>query len=353
MGKNIENLEQKFQEMDKRYKEVPKRKWNFRLTTLIFMTISFFMAIVLSIARDNSIDKIVTRYLEATDCETLYTLYDNIATRGNTTALAWYEQNMLGISNNTALAGISWNCEANKSNMNVIGDIVAFCDEESGGLKVNVSGETVYSGQSSVGEIIATKECVYFIDETDGDSLHIYSIDTDQEKKLIDDSVCQFALYGNYIFYLNNADKIIRYSLETAEMNDVVDNVQRFYFADDLIVQNGTDIVCVKLDGSSYTTLLPDALLVGADSERVYYTNFGMPTEDISTEVESESSKIQGIEAISDVLQENSAEQEMEEEYILFAINLSTKEKQPIDERNSFIRAVYVTEEGIFVDTVD
>lgn len=349
MAKRVETLEQQFRKMDKK---ISRRKWRFRLATMLFVFFSFFMTIVLSIARDNAKDKKVKEYLEAMDSETLYTLYDNIGTRGNIVALAWYEQNLLGISNNIALAGISWSCEANKCNRNIIGDVVALCDDKSGALKVIVSEKTAYVGKNIVGEIIATKDIVYFVDKTDEKSIHSYNIGTGEEKRLINDSVCQFALYGNYIFYLNDAEKIMRYSLETEEVNEVVDNVQRFYLAGGLIVQNGTDIVCVELDGTSHITLVSNALLVGADSEYVYYTDFGMVAYDINTETVGEGSENKNRKNTLTTMEENIVDKEVGGKYILYAIALSTKEKRVIDESNDFIRAVYVTEEGILVDTV-
>lgn len=346
MAKSTKNSEQQFDKMNKENKKEQKGKWKFKGVILFFVVFSFFTTIILFLVGNNDKEKMVERYLEVTDSQTLNTIYDNNRTRGDAAALVWYEQNMLGISNNTALAGVSWNCDVNKNNKNVIGDIIALRDSNTSGLKVTISGETVYSGEDSVGEIIATKESVYFIDETDNNSIHIYNIDTGEEKKLIDDSVCQFALYGNYIFYLNDEEKIIRYSLKTEEVKDVVNNVQRFYLTDNLVVQNGTNIVYVKLDGSSYTTLVSNALLVGADSEHVYYINFGISVDAINTkEVEENFEK--------DIIEKATIDKEIKGNYVLFAINLSTKENIAIEGRDSLIRAVYVTEKGICIDTVE
>lgn len=352
MAKSTGNLEQRFQEMDKKYKKVPKRKWMFRLSTLLFVVFSFCMAITLSIARDNAKTEILNQYLQATDSETLNTLYDNFGVRGNALALDWFEQNMLGIPNNTALAGKSWNCNVNKNNRNEIGQVIAFCDTKTGGLKVNVDGKNVYSGKDSVGEIIATNDAVYFINETEDDALYVYNIENGKADKLISESIRQFAIYGNHIFYLNDAEKVARYSIETGMIYDVADNIQRFYLSDGLIVQNETNVMHVELDGSAYTPLVSNALLVGADAQHAYYTNFGISADVLQAEIIAENFENQEGKN-TEVLEENVINKEIKGDYILFAINLSTKEKVAIDGRNSFIRAIYITEEGIYVDTVE
>lgn len=353
MVKSTKNLEQYFQEeMDKKYKRVPKRKWMFRLSTLLFVGFSLFMTMILSIVRDNAKTEILNQYLQATDSETLNTLYDNVGVRGNALALEWYEQNMLGIPNNIALAGNAWNCNVNRNNRNEIGQVVAFCDTKTGGLKVVVDGKRVYSGKDSVGEIIATNDTVYFINETDCDALYAYNIENNKVNKLINDSIHQFALYGNHIFYLNDAEKVVQYSIESRRIYDVADNIQRFYLSDGLIVQNGTNVMHVELDGSAYTPLVSNAFLVGADAQHAYYINFGISADVLQAEIIAGNSENQEDEENKKVIGENVMDKEIEGDYILFAINLSTKEKVAIDGRNNFIRAIYITEEGILVDTV-
>ena len=343
MGKTTDTLEQQFQELDLKYKQVPRRKWMFRLATLLFVFFSFCLAMYVSIVKDGAEEKAVNAYLEVNDPEALNEIYDTAAIRGNTTAYSWYEENMLGIKNNIALAGLPWNCDANDEYRNEINGITAYVDNDAKTLVVQKDGDTLHVSKDAPGEVIATLDNVYFINKTAGNSLYVYDIAADQEVLVAEDDIDQFAVYGRYIFYLNSAEQIMRVSLESGETAEVANNIQRFYMAGELVAQNGTKVLKIALDGSGYSKLADNALLVGADSEHAYYTNFGVEPEEIENSDSAEDESETGTEETVSIAGD----------YVLYAINVNTDDTVPVDGRNSVIRAVYVSEDGILVDTIE
>ena len=116
--------------------------------------------------------------------------------------------------------------------------------------------------------------------------------------------------------------------MDTKKSKDIASHIQRFFIADGFLVQNGLNIVSLDLDGNTHTELVANALLVGADKEQMYYINLETAKEGAGTE------EIQG-------------------KFVLHAMTVSTKSVVPIEEREAFIRAVYVTSDGLLVDTIE
>lgn len=356
MVKERKNLEIQFQDLEIQYKKVPKRKWMFRLATLLFLLFSFVMAMFLPIARDNAKEKTVNEYISSTEYDSLKTLYDNIRLRGNLEAYNWYKDNFLGMDTNVALAGQSRSCNGNSDNKNSVGNIEAYTNSDKN-LIIKIDGNNVFSSESIVTEVLSTPTDVFFIDETKGNSVQRYHIEGAEEEVFISEPTEQFFIYGNYVFALGKDERIRRISIDTKESIDLADNIQRMFICDGLLVQSGVRIIKLSFDGSSSTEVISNALLVGAEGEDVYYTNFGVKSDEMPTSVSSEkdesadntSAADENSEIVTGIANEN----DIQGKYILYALNLETKKITPIEGRDDFIRAVYITEEGILIDTME
>lgn len=342
MSKKKDNIsiENNIEELEAQYKKVPKRKWMFRLATLLFMVFSIFMATILSSRIDSVKNKSLNAYLNATDYETLNSIYDDIRIQGNNEAYSWFEENCLGIDNNIALAGFSNNCDANRDFYNAVSNVVAKCNVNRK-VEIYVDGKNVYTSNDDVLEVIATPLAVYFIDSSSNNLLK-FDVQTREINVFVDDKVEQFAIYGKYIFYLSSDEVLRRINTDSLETTEIATNVQRFFVSKDLIVQNETDIVKIGLDGAGYTKLIGRALLVGADYNHIYYTNFGVePSEMKVTATEN---------ASNDGTETEEVREEIIGKYVVYAMNITQGDITPIDGRNEFIRAIYITENGILVD---
>lgn len=304
-----------------------KRKQKFRWATVLFMAVSFCIIVAFFMIEKNVKDRIVKNYLKSTEYESLITLYDNAVLRGNAQAFHWYEENFLGIDTNTALAGTSKNCKANERNYNKIGTIEAYQSKKKK-LVVKIAGDKVFTSEDVVSEVIATPKEVFYIDETDGNTIHKYHIENALDEVFVSEPVEQFMLYGKYVFCLGKDGMLRQVAMDTKKSKDIASHIQRFFIADGFLVQNGLNIVSLDLDGNTHTELVANALLVGADKEQMYYINLETAKEGAGTE------EIQG-------------------KFVLHAMTVSTKSVVPIEEREAFIRAVYVTSDGLLVDTIE
>ncbi len=331
MSETIQSVDKKFQELDEKYKAVPKRKWVFRFATLAFLVLTVLLSFVLGVVKDYGVKRAYTNYLETEDPAVLNDYFDNDAIRGNAEAMDRLEEFTIGIDNNIALAGLSWTSDTNKDYMNKIGDVTAWRDVDTGKLVININGEKKELGDVSVGEIIAKQDIVYYKSEAD-EVLYRYPLTGDRPIAVLADPIQSFAIIGDQIFVLTKAGVIVRYSIEDKSVEEVVTNVQRFYIAGTLIVQNGTKVYTIGLDGSDKTELIDNALLVGADSKNVYVTDFGSADKKI-------------IDSIGNSIQSNGT-------YILYSFNMETRTIEAIDSSDDFIRAVYSTENGIVMDTL-
>ncbi len=310
-------------------KELFKRKWLFRFATLLFIGASFFVGRELARTEERGKEKVLKTYLASAEYDTLLTLYDNDILRGNAEAFRWYEENVLGIDTNTALAGISRNCEGNKNYYNRIGTLEAYTSKKKR-LVIKLDGNRVFVSEGTVSEVITTPEDVFYLDELDGSRIHRYRIETAADELFISEPAERFMLYGKYVFCLGKDGVLKRVAMDTKKSKDIANYVQRFFVADGLFVQSGMKIFKISVDGTECTELAAGALLLGADKEHLYYTNLEIASEE-------------GTESLG----------EIQESYVLHAMELSTKEVTSVEESEAFIRAIYATPDGLLVDTIE
>lgn len=328
------SLKTTFNEIEEQYKRVPHRKNVFRIATLFFIVFTIFISFIVNGLKKNGNEKAVREYLSTQNEEVIDEYFENDAVRGNAEALAKFEEATLGISNNTALSGLSWNCDANLEYRNVIDNIEAYRCQDTGELAVAVDGQNISIDQFVVDEIIATRENIFFINTEDG-CLWEYSIEKNESNKLTDIQTNQFAVIGDQIYILTDSSSIVRYSLSDSKTYDVVTNVQRFYVAGNLMVQSGVDIVSIALDGSSHNTLVSNGLIVGANDNSIYYIDFGKST------------------GITDIPTVNGVLVDLENLNKLYEMHVDTRQIDTVTWSEGFIRAAYYTDNGIVIDEIN
>ena len=352
MSETIQSLETKFRELDSKYKSVPRRKWMFRLATLVFVVFSILLSVILHSAKISGAKRVKSEYLECENVDQLREYFDNDAVRGNPEAMERLEKFTIGISNNIALAGLSRSCGINTEYRNTIGEVEAWRDIKSGKLKVTLAGKPVDTGDVKTSEVIATKEEVFFINE-ENNYLYKLHIKDGSQIELLSEPVQSFAVIGNQLFVLKQDGIIQRYSIEKGTIDNVVTNVQRFYISGTLIVQNGTNVYSLDLDGRNKVNIATGALLVGADKEYIYVTDFGAgDTRIIDSLSKMESSTDDNWNQQTDAEEIREGVEVIERTHLLYSIRIDDHQVKVINGTDDFIRAIYSTGEGVILDTL-
>ena len=288
------------------------------------------------------LQKATGEYLESEVLDLVNGYFDNDAVRGDVVAMERLEELTIGIPNNVALAGKTRSKHPNKSFVNTIDDNCVWRENKNGIIQVTINGEKQDWGDIKVSEIIATRDGVYYIDETDG-YLYCHPWNEGQTIVIISEKVLSFAIVGDQIFALSESGIIKRYSLQEKIAYDVADNIQRFFVVGDLIVQNGLEIYSVGLDGMNKRLLVGNALLLGADNESVYFTDFGKGQERIIDKL--------SLELNSNSEEKDNSDGDMDSEsYVIYAINHETGMISVVDIVGEFVRSVYKTEDGMQID---
>ena len=340
MAKNDSNLDKQFKDLKEQYNKVPKRKKAFLIRSIIFVVLSTLLGAGLFGIRSSARIRTIKDYLNSNDYDMLMTIYDNDELRGNSVAYDCYQDKCLGIDNNIALAGISISEDINRDYLNEIANIKAYKNNQCK-LEIYVDNNKVFESEDNVGELIATPLYIYYINESQNNYLYQLSIETLENKPLVEESIVRFALYGDHIFLLTKGEVLINYSIKENSFSNIANNIQRFFVSDSFIVQNEKTIFKISFNGRKKELLISNALLLGVDDEHVYYSNFG----------ESSDGFIDIGNGENDEVDVKNNETEIKET-VLYSYSFSTKEKQEIDRRDNIIHAVYLIDEGMVVDTV-
>ncbi len=323
MAVEKDTLEKQFNEIEEQYKDIPKRKRSFRIYTLVFaVLIAALMGIVYYEDKTTN-ESNINNYLQSTDEDTLNGLLENGILADNEECYLWYEANLLGIKNNTALAGVSRTCGVNTCYFNQKGNIAAYRDEKSGRLIIQKDGAVIYEGQDAVGEIIMAGNQVFYIDTEDESSVYLFTTDDLKSIKIIDKKVQQFAMYGRQLVYLDEEENLVLYKINGGSEENIAKNIQHFFAGSTIVAQNGNQVVAISLTDGKVSSLIKDSIVVGRDNNHVYYTEFGPKKDD------------GGITS-----------------YHLYCMDLQTGECSEIEETDVFIRAVYTVNDEIFIDEI-
>ncbi len=325
--------------------QIRKRKIRLFISSIVFV-FAYSLIIIITPANDKvQKSKRVQSFMNATadEKEELYEYLDNDALTDNEAAYEQFCNEMLGIDNNTALAGISISVSANPNYMNALMDNKAWLDGEN--LIIDIGGK-VSEVSNSADEPILSIDNLYYIDKSSGNRLTQYRLSDGTKDILYNSGIKQYAVYGKYIIALGEDWNIYRINIESKECKVLVGNIQHFYAGSKIIAQNGDKIITVSLDGNQCEDLIDGAMLEGYNNRIVYFINVSNMTQ------------IDGESEIS-----RSIKQEITEKYnkeltiangniAVYSYNMDTKEIELQAECKDMVRAVYVVGDEIVIDTL-
>ena len=192
-------------------------------------------------------------YLTKEHTEQLEKVLLREATADSERCIQWYEKQMLGIRNNKALGNPAMQTEDERRYKNRIDGKEVYRDPDTCTLRVKElkDGSTKDSVliNGPVGEIIAMRERIFYIDMEDHNVLKSVTYDGKQRKTWTKDPVKQFAVIGGYVICCTEDEKLIRCDMSTGKKKELADHIQYFFAGAKLYAQKGSKIVSVSYDG--------------------------------------------------------------------------------------------------------
>lgn len=261
-------------------------------------------------------------YVSSTKTEVLNQFVDNKFVRDSEECYLWYEKNMLGMQNNNALTGESVTSKANTNYYNEI-DGIAACKNKEGCLYIKKGNKIIYEGTDTINELIMKKDGVYYLKEKDK-KLYRYLLTEKNESVVINQKIKSFALYGNYIVYNDQNDKLVRFYLQEKKSLELAYNIQRFFVGSKIVAQNGNQIVSIALDGNNIIAIKKNALLMGYYDGQVYYLELD------KGEIKDSNGK-----------------------YILYSCDINGSGKEKVETSENMIRGIYCVGDKIVVDSME
>lgn len=122
-----------------------------------------------------------------------------------------------------------------------------------------------------VGEIIAMRERIFYIDMEDHNVLKSVTYDGRKRKTWTKDPVKQFAVIGEYVICCTEDEKLIRCDMSTGKKKELADHIQYFFAGAKLYAQKGSKIVSVSYDGKEVRVFKKDVVMMDKKEDKVYY----------------------------------------------------------------------------------
>lgn len=171
-------------------------------------------------------------YLTKEHTEQLEKVLLREATADSERCIQWYEKQMLGIRNNKALGNPAMQTEDERRYKNRIDGKEVYRDPDTCTLRVKElkDGSTKDSVliNGPVGEIIAMRERIFYIDMEDHNVLKSVTYDGRKRKTWTKDPVKQFAVIGGYVICCTEDEKLIRCDMSTGKRKELADHIQYF-----------------------------------------------------------------------------------------------------------------------------
>ena len=199
-------------------------------------------------------------YLTKEHTEQLEKVLLREATADSERCIQWYEKQMLGIRNNKAL-GDPDTCTLRVKEL------------KDGSTKDSV----LINGP--VGEIIAMRERIFYIDMEDHNVLKSVTYDGRKRKTWTKDPVKQFAVIGGYVICCTEDEKLIRCDMSTGKRKELADHIQYFFAGVKLYAQKGSKIVSVSYDGKEVRVFKKDVVMMDKKEDKVYYRRMDQKKE--------------------------------------------------------------------------
>lgn len=122
-----------------------------------------------------------------------------------------------------------------------------------------------------VGEIIAMRERIFYIDMEDHNVLKSVTYDGRKRKTWTKDPVKQFAVIGEYVICCTEDEKLVRCDMSTGKRKELADHIQYFFAGAKLYAQKGSKIVSVSYDGKEIRVFKKDVVMMDKKEDKVYY----------------------------------------------------------------------------------
>lgn len=187
----------------------------------------------------------------------------------------FYKKQMLGIRNNKALGNPAMQTEDERQYKNRIDGKEVYRDPDTCTLRVKElkDGSTKDSVliNGPVGEIIAMRERIFYIDMEDHNVLKSVTYDGRKRKTWMKDPVKQFAVIGEYVICCTEDEKLIRCDMSTGKRKELADHIQYFFAGAKLYAQKGSKIVSVSYDGKGIRVFKKDVVMMDKKEDKVYY----------------------------------------------------------------------------------
>lgn len=181
-------------------------------------------------------------YLTKEHTEQLEKVLLREATADSERCIQWYEKQMLGIRNNKALGNPAMQTEDERQYKNRIDGKEVYRDPDTCTLRVKElkDGSTKDSVliNGPVGEIIAMRERIFYIDMEDHNVLKSVTYDGRKRKTWTKDPVKQFAVIGEYVICCTEDEKLIRCDMSTGKRKELADHIQ-YFFAGACVLEEG------------------------------------------------------------------------------------------------------------------
>lgn len=214
-------------------------------------------------------------YLTKEHTEQLEKVLLREATADSERCIQWYEKQMLGIRNNKALGNPAMQTEDERQYKNRIDGKEVYRDPDTCTLRVKElkDGSTKDSVliNGPVGEIIAMRERIFYIDMEDHNVLKSVTYDGRKRKTWMKDPVKQFAVIGGYVICCTEDEKLIRCDMSTGKKKELADHIQYFFAGAKLYAQKGSKIVSVSYDGKEIRVFKKDVVMMDKKEDKVYY----------------------------------------------------------------------------------
>ena len=214
-------------------------------------------------------------YLTKEHTEQLEKVLLREATADSERCIQWYEKQMLGIRNNKALGNPAMQTEDERRYKNRIDGKEVYRDPDTCTLRVKElkDGSTKDSVliNGPVGEIIAMRERIFYIDMEDHNVLKSVTYDGRKRKTWTKDPVKQFAVIGEYVICCTEDEKLIRCDMSTGKKKELADHIQYFFAGAKLYAQKGSKIVSVSYDGKEIRVFKKDVVMMDKKEDKIYY----------------------------------------------------------------------------------
>ena len=209
-------------------------------------------------------------YLTKEHTEQLEKVLLREATADSERCIQWYEKQMLGIRNNKALGNPAMQTEDERQYKNRIDGKEVYRDPDTCTLRVKElkDGSTKDSLliNGPVGEIIAMRERIFYIDMEDHNVLKSVTYDGRKRKTWTKDPVKQFAVIGGYVICCTEDEKLIRCDMSTGKRKELADHIQYFFAGAKLYAQKGSKIVSVSYDGKEVRVFKKDVVMTQTEA---------------------------------------------------------------------------------------